>query len=415
MKNSVCQHLLLLFVLITCMGTVMAQTSSSGTEPKDDSSQRTDESEEAYRRRMELEDARDQDTFSNVSYSSQAEEEAIDKLPEESKKNIRDQITDIIIENGQWEPKDVLDEYPYKPTEAAEKDPVLMEQEQEAWAEQVDKYHEREASAFGATRPPMPGDGNQQAQAGTSGEGKKGENGEGEAGQKGGQSGEGGSDTAGSYQPGSRQDGDEVSTAGVSESALDFLRGQQGQGSSGPGGNATREQPTSVAGSGQQQGQDPESDTAEETAANQAEQFAGDGDEAQDEAQAQAPGQTGEQQRSPDGSLPIEQLDQMRGIAGQTASGETGNPSAAQQSQAQQPGEAEATDGESMAQAAQVQLPIPGAEPADEANQEQIADAPEQDQQEQMAQTSEEAQPETWKMIGMRGPDKQIETIQSIG
>ena len=124
-----------LLIMILSLGIIDAaqgQDKKPASGGSDESSEEVEESEEAYRRRMELEGARDQDTFSNTSYSSQAELQKIDKLPEESQQNIRSQITDIIIENDEWEPGDVLEEYPYQPTEAAGKDSVLREQEEEA-------------------------------------------------------------------------------------------------------------------------------------------------------------------------------------------------------------------------------------------------------------------------------------------
>ena len=41
----------------------------------------------------------------------------------ESRDNIRDQLVDVIMENGEWEPKDALEEYPYQPTATAQSDP----------------------------------------------------------------------------------------------------------------------------------------------------------------------------------------------------------------------------------------------------------------------------------------------------
>lgn len=356
--------LLLMIFAIGCTGTVLGQDNSAGASDSDESSEQTEESEEAYRRRMELEGARDQDTYSNVSYTSQAEEEAIDKLPQESQKNIRDQITDIIIENGQWKPGDVLEDYPYEPTEAAEKDPVLKEQEEEAWAEQVDKYHEREAAAFGAARPPAPGSAQQQAEAGSSGSGEQSGGEPGAAGQNGGSSGDGGSDSAGAYQPyqpGSRQSGDETSTAGVSESALDFLRGKQGQQPSGQGGDGTQGQPPAYAGGGQQP---------------------------QD--QASQPGGTEQEQQTqpPDGSLPIEQLDRIQGIAGQSASGQP-DSSAVAENQSQQ------------------------ADRSEDANQDP-AQASEEDQQEQFAEASPEAQAENESQEQESAPDLDLSTAGII-
>jgi len=313
-------------LLLGSISAAHAQDTPSRTGGGDDSSDQVEESEEAYRRRMELEGARQQETFSNTSYSSQAKQQKIDKLPEESQQNIRAQIMDIIIENDEWEPSDVLEEYPYQPTAAAEENSELRDQELEAWAEQVDKYHEREAAAFGATRPPMPGASQQQAGTGDSGEGQQqGEQGQGKegAGQGGSQSEKDDSRTAGSYEPyqsGSPSDDDELSTAGVSESALDFLRGKQGRLSDsgsggggqqievqnpGPGGDDPRGQAAELAdGTEQQQGQ-------EDQPANLADA----GTEQQDEAEQQPSDAANQQEQAPDGSLPIEQLEQLQGVA----------------------------------------------------------------------------------------------------
>jgi hypothetical protein len=253
------------------IGVVQAQDSAS-PDDQDSSSEQAEQAEareDAYRKRMELEGSRDQDTFSNTTYTSQAKQEKIDKLPKESRDNIREQLTDVIIENGQWEPFDALREYPYEPTEAAREDPGLRDQEQEAWAEQMEKYHQREANAFGASRPSMPGSDSQQAggSPGPSGqqgesedegeqqgesqggagesqgeEGEQGESQDGEGksqGEEGQQGSQGSSSSSASsydpYQPQQSDDSDEISTAGVSESALDFLRGRQGQGSGSAG------------------------------------------------------------------------------------------------------------------------------------------------------------------------------------
>jgi hypothetical protein len=199
---------------------------------------------------MELEDARTRDLgFPTPAASPQADLEKIDKLPEKSRDNIRDQLIDVIVENGEWEPFDALREYPYEPTAAAQGDPDLLQKEQEAWDEQVKKYHEREAAAFGANRGPVPGPGNPGGQEGGGEEGAEpagevagqqagqqpgkgaGEQG-GEQGSGQGEAGDGQAGSAGTYQPyeSNRSPAEnEVSTAGTQQSALDFLRGQQGQ------------------------------------------------------------------------------------------------------------------------------------------------------------------------------------------
>lgn len=304
-------RLLTLIFAVAVSGTVAAQDTAPADGNRDDSSQRTDESEEAYRRRMELEGARNRDTFANQSYASSTEQEALDKLPEKSQKNIRDQITDIIIENDRWEPSDALSEYPYEPTEAAMKDPVLLEQEEEAWAEQVQKYHEREAAAFGATRPPMPGNGEQQAGAGSSGEGQQQGNGSGESGQDGMEDSVSDAGSAGGYSPypsPNRGDSDEMSTAGVSESALDFLRGKQGQ--------------PRTSGS-IPQGQLP--DLAEGSEYQQPGR-SGSGEEPQGDPSGESMDTESAGEQAPDGSLPIEQLKQLQGIAGLPAPEQPASP-----------------------------------------------------------------------------------------
>ena len=249
--NKLMRILLLMISSSLCLAVVQAQ---DNTMPDDQgsTSERAEASEDAHRRRMELEGSRAQDTFSNTTYSSRTGQEKIFKLPQESRDNIRDQLTDIIIDNGQWEPFDALREYPYEPSAAAQEDPGLSELEVEAWAEQIEKYHQREANAFEANRPKMPA--NDSQQAGTSpdpsgppgqsqGEGKQqgaGQGGEGESQGEGGQQGSQGSSSrsASSYEPYQSQpndDEDEISTAGVSQSALDFLRARQGQNSGSPG------------------------------------------------------------------------------------------------------------------------------------------------------------------------------------
>jgi hypothetical protein len=206
---------------------------------QDGSSQAVEESDEAYRRRMELEDARDRDpTYTDPPDDYRREMEKIDKLPVESRDNIRDQLIDIIVENPDWEPEDALEEYPYEPTAAAMADAELMQQEQEAWDEQIEKYHAREAAAYGAYRGAVAGPGNPQGGEGDSGA----EGGSGQGGQSGAQGAgsSSSSSSAGTYQPyesQSEQSQDAVSTRGVSESALDFLlnRQQAAQQGSAPG------------------------------------------------------------------------------------------------------------------------------------------------------------------------------------
>ena len=192
-----------MFVLLVFGGTALYAQDSAPPGDDDESSKQVEQKDDSYRQQMELEDARDRDrTYIDNTYAQPAEAEKIDKLPKESRENIRDQLVDIIVENGEWEPKDALEEYPYAPTQAAEADSELEKQEQEAWDEQIEKYHEREAAAFGAHRGPMPGPGNPDGpEGGQQGEGsEQGQQGQ-QGGGQGGEAGEGqsGSGSAGSH------------------------------------------------------------------------------------------------------------------------------------------------------------------------------------------------------------------------
>jgi len=288
--------LMVTWLALCCGPSVYAQD----TEPAGDddgSSEQVEQRDESYRRQMELEDARSRDrTYIDNTYSQPADLEKIDKLPEESRDNIRDQLVDVIMENGDWKPGDVLEEYPYQPTGAAEADPELMEKEQEAWDEQIEKYHQREAAAFGTHRGPVPGPGNPD---GPEGGEQGGEQGNGQGGQDGGEgeSGESGKSSAGTYQPyesSASSTGDEVSTAGVSESALDFLRGGQGQ-------------------------QPPQGDTAQAQAQTQAqensEQLAEQSAEQAEEQASAEQQQESQQETQPDirGIIAIQDLDKLEG------------------------------------------------------------------------------------------------------
>lgn len=243
--------LLLALTLAAGLAGAFAQDTPVADE-SDDSSRSVEESDEAYRRRMELEDARNRDagyTVPSAGASSGKGLEKIDKLPAASRDNIRDQLVDVIMENGEWEPFDALREYPYEPTAAAQAEAKLMQEEQEAWDEQIRKYHEREAAAYGATRGPVPGPGNPEGKEGGGEDGEQGagegdqgagEQGAGDQGgeqggeQAGGESGASGGEAGSSgtyqpYEPNRSPAEDEVSTAGARQSALDFLRGQPGQ------------------------------------------------------------------------------------------------------------------------------------------------------------------------------------------
>ena len=309
---------------------------------QDGSSRKVEQTDESFRRQMELEDARSRDrTYVDTTYVEKIGQEKIDKLPEESRDNIRDQLVDVIMENGEWEPKDALEEYPYQPSVEAQSDAELKEQEQEAWDEQIEKYHEREAGAFGSHKGPVPGPGNptgqqggQQSQQGQQG----GEQGSGQGG-SGGKQGEQSPNTAGTYKPGASGSEDETSTAGVSESALDFLKsGRTGRQQQNPA-SSTDAQAAAQAQAEAAQAQSQAQAQAEAAQAQQAseqtaepQQAEAQSEEAQQESQEQVAEQT--QQQTPEqeqteqeeqqasqqdipldtrGIIPIRDLDKLEG------------------------------------------------------------------------------------------------------
>ena len=406
----------MLSVPVTALAQDIPQTST------DDSSDRTEESEEAYRRRMELEGARDNETYADTSYGSQVETEKIDKLPRESQENIRDQITDIIIENDEWEPSDVLEDYPYEPTEAAKKDPALRDQEEEAWAEQVDKYHEREAGAFGATRPPMPGEPGQPGQPGSQGSEPQ-EGGQSGGGQNGSESeGESEPNDAGGFNPGQAgsSSDDETSTAGVSESALDFLRGQRGQSPIAGNGTSPDGQPDGTGGSGGGSGNSPQE---------QIPALAGGGADQQQAEQAESPAAEDSQptdNRQQGGTLPIDQLGQLQGVGNQPAGqpdGQSVNESPAGQSQTAQSsgdgstpptGQEQASQGsESVSESPADELAAQSEPNSEPSSDQQAADQAEQQAEEQMAQTEQQAAEQAQDSENQEpqsSPDLQLQT-----
>jgi hypothetical protein len=236
-------------VLLCALGLMLAGLPPlQAQEPVEETggtSAEVEESDEAYRRRMELEDARQRDlgyTLPPETYA--AKQEKLDKLPEESRDNIRDQLVDIIVEDGDWEPSDALKDYPYEPTAAARADPELLLQEQEAWDEQIEKYHKREAAAFGTYLGPVPGPGNPDGAEGQSGQAEASEGSDPGGGPQGAvaergspqgaqESEDAAQRSAGTYEPyqsNRSSTEDAVSTAGVQQSALDFLKSLQGQG-----------------------------------------------------------------------------------------------------------------------------------------------------------------------------------------
>jgi hypothetical protein len=208
-----------------------ASGSGTASEAEQETSKQVDESEESYRTRMELRDQRFREQKrADTTYSSQGGTSKMDQLPEASREHVKEQLRDMIIASRQWKPGEDVSDYPYEPSEAAQTDAQLLRQEREAWAEQLQKYQQREAAAYATANAASPTqDGGQQGGQGAAGSGQQdAANG---ASSRPGSAGQGQSSSARSAQSyqGRERDAEQVSTAGVSESALSFLQGKAGQ------------------------------------------------------------------------------------------------------------------------------------------------------------------------------------------
>jgi hypothetical protein len=241
--------LLLLWTGLLLASLVSAQDEATATDPADEKankgSQETEYSDDNYRRFMELKDEPTRtSTLPTNSYQSGTEK--LDELPEASQKHLRNQLREIILESDEWAPGDENGEYPFVASEAGEKNPELKQQEVEAWGELVGKYHEREAQIYAnaersdsaaGTDGGQSGSDQAQAESGESA-GSEGSNtgedvGKGEQKRPGqeGQSaqtqaannGNEGSDS--SSASANAGDPNAISTAGVSQSALEYLTG----------------------------------------------------------------------------------------------------------------------------------------------------------------------------------------------
>jgi len=212
-------------------------------------SQAVDASEDNYRRFMELKDDRiKRGSLPLAAYEAPTDSERLGTLPEASQKHLRNQLREVILANGRWTPGTAKVEHPYVPSEAALKDPQLKRREASAWAELLEKYNEREAQNYArnqAARSGQPGQRNgdqkepgekQGRQATTAGQQTQGERpGERERGE--------------GYAPPGGPDDDAASTAGVSQSALEFLqRNHPASLTAGTAGAASPAQPPRPAG-----------------------------------------------------------------------------------------------------------------------------------------------------------------------
>lgn len=114
-------------------------------------SNEVDFNEDNFRRSMELRDRNLQRSpdLTTGSYSTGTGLKALDELPEASQKHLREQLREVIVENGPWSPEDAGEAYPYVPSAEAMRNGVLAKREEAAWGELVARYHEREASIHG--------------------------------------------------------------------------------------------------------------------------------------------------------------------------------------------------------------------------------------------------------------------------
>lgn len=343
---------------------VLAQDESAATEPADEKantgSRETEYSDDNYRRFMELKDQPTRtSTLPTNSYQSGTEK--LDELPESSQKHLRNQLREIILDSDEWAPGDENGEYPFVASEAGEKNSELKQQETEAWGELIGKYHEREAQIYANAERSDFAAGTQGGQSGSAqAQAESGES----AGQEGSGTGEGagkdeqkkpgqegqsaqnqaanngteGSDSSSSTSA-SAGDPNAVSTAGVSQSALEYLTGgsqqqsQQQAASSAPGqsGSPSEEeaaQQTAAQQSAAQQAMAQQQATAESAMAesqsqSQSQQQSSQQQSSEQQAQQQAQQQNRQQTTQQDasefiviskGTLSIKELQNVSGI-----------------------------------------------------------------------------------------------------
>ncbi len=221
------------------VATVSEAEVSAEVEDDPTAGQEVEINEDNYRRFMELRDPLQQrNAMPETAYKSQAQMQKLDKLPEESQKHLRNQLREIIVQGDPWKPGDEDTTYPYVASVAAEKNPSLQKLEAEAWGELVNSYHQREAQIYGNSRrssaaaaPGNPGDGGQSGNPGNKAIGKDAkQRGEGQQANQENSAGE--HAAAGSYSSNPSNNQAMISTAGVSQNALEFLQRYSGTGSS---------------------------------------------------------------------------------------------------------------------------------------------------------------------------------------
>ena len=122
---------------------------SENAGQSENASDETEFNDDNYRRFMELRSGGNmRNVLPESAFETGSALEKIQSLPEESQKHLRNELRDRIVEGEKWTPEQLEADYPYSPSEAAQSDDGLKEQESEAWDELVSEYHAREADIF---------------------------------------------------------------------------------------------------------------------------------------------------------------------------------------------------------------------------------------------------------------------------
>jgi hypothetical protein len=114
-------------------------------------SHETEFNDDNYRRFMELRQGRNErDALPDAAFETEPSPslEKIQSLPEASQKHLRNELRDKIVEGEKWTPEQLDADYAYSPSEAAQTNDGLKQQESEAWDELVSEYHAREADIY---------------------------------------------------------------------------------------------------------------------------------------------------------------------------------------------------------------------------------------------------------------------------
>lgn len=147
-------RLALLAALVLTLGAPAwaQETEPPGETPPAAGSRQVDEEEETFRRSRRVEDVeeegRDLADPGDLPPIPERELKPIDRLPPESREHLEEQMREVIMDVGQWQPGDAQEDYPYEPSEAAQADPQLAAEEQAVWEGMVEDYHEREERAL---------------------------------------------------------------------------------------------------------------------------------------------------------------------------------------------------------------------------------------------------------------------------